>query len=574
VSTSNGTATAREYWLSTWPDHPVAVTRANGADAYPAPLTPLSQDLVLHYEDLAIRRLYVETLGVLKDADVRDPFFFAVWGLVYLNADNMAMLGKAMPGTTPQALFQQFFGLEPDPNFVPPARSLGERVGEAAAGIQVLPRILRLAKTLPGEIALQQRRVRGARPDGSLDSLEETQLLAWLRRLDALQVDAWHTLIWGATIGSAFYEVVRGLLTRWLGPDGGRLANSVHAGLGGNESAEAARAVRELAALARGRNLLPALEASDPVAAASTDPVFADALGAVIDRFGHRGRAELELANASWRADPRQLLDVVAVEAHREGEPPQDRATEMRVAAEAELEQLPMWRRKLLAPPLRRSQAVLAERENGKIPIVQLWDELRRLLTVGGPLLQKRGVLADAQHIFYLRHQELHEVLQGGTGPGPDEVGRRVEEHARCLRLDLPELIEIGPGGLRPLGDDYVRGLGLLPSAALTANATTLTGIAASAGVVTARARVLTDSYDDFEAGDILIAHTVDPGWAPILNCAGAVVLDVGGLMSHGAMVARELGIPCVVNVKHGTQLFRDGQTVTVDGAKGFVRLN
>jgi pyruvate,water dikinase len=91
---------------------------------------------------------------------------------------------------------------------------------------------------------------------------------------------------------------------------------------------------------------------------------------------------------------------------------------------------------------------------------------------------------------------------------------------------------------------------------------------------VTATARVLLDPTDDFEPGDILFAKTVDPGWAPVLSCAGAVVLDIGGLMSHGAVVARELGIPCVVNVKAGTAVVRTGAAVTVDGSTGEVLLS
>ncbi|HEY1967098.1 MAG TPA: PEP-utilizing enzyme, partial [Pseudonocardia sp.] len=100
-----------------------------------------------------------------------------------------------------------------------------------------------------------------------------------------------------------------------------------------------------------------------------------------------------------------------------------------------------------------------------------------------------------------------------------------------------------------------------------------LTGTAASSGRVTGTARVMDDPLDDFEPGDILIAKTVDPGWSAALSCAGAVVLDIGGGLSHGAVVARELGIPCVVNVKAGTTAIRDGSAVTVDGSTGEVFL-
>jgi phosphohistidine swiveling domain-containing protein len=176
--------------------------------------------------------------------------------------------------------------------------------------------------------------------------------------------------------------------------------------------------------------------------------------------------------------------------------------------------------------------------------------------------------------VFYLRHAELHEVLGGGGGPGTAEIERRSEAHGHCLALDLPELVEVGPGWIRPLDDGFIRERGLLPPEKVEVGSSRLSGIAAAPGSLTGTARVLADPYGEFDAGDILFARTVDPGWAPILACAGAVVLDIGGVLSHGAVVARELGIPCVVNVKVGTEMAVSGSTVTVDGSAGKVFLD
>ena len=82
-----------DYWLNQWPDHSIAVTRANAADGYPKPLTPLSQDLILTYEEAGVRRFYFEKLAVLSPADAPDPYMLACYGLVYLNSDQLAGLG-------------------------------------------------------------------------------------------------------------------------------------------------------------------------------------------------------------------------------------------------------------------------------------------------------------------------------------------------------------------------------------------------------------------------------------------------------------------------------------------------
>jgi phosphohistidine swiveling domain-containing protein len=360
----------------------------------------------------------------------------------------------------------------------------------------------------------------------------------------------------------------------WAGDTTGDLCNRLHVALGGNESAEAGRAVRRLAALVRGDGVASALEGDDPVGdLRRASPAAAAALDDLIARFGHRAQAELELANPSWRIDRRPVLDAVRLELARPTES-DEVAAAIRTKAESELSgRVSKIKLPIVRAALKKSQAQMAFRENGKIPAVLLWDELRRLLSAATPRLVERGVLPNPEAVHYLRHSELRAVLRGGAGPGVEEVERRREAHRRCLALELPELVEVGPGWIRPLDDAFIRARGMLPPEKLAADVTRLHGIAAAPGTVTGTARVLLDPFDEFEAGDVLFARTVDPGWAPVLACAGAVVLDIGGVLSHGAVVARELGVPCVVNVKVGTERAVSGSTVTVDGSAGEVIL-
>ena len=562
-----------EYWLNQWPDHPIAVTRANAADGYPRPLTPLSQDLILTYEEAGVRKFYFETLGVLTPADAPDPYMQAFYGLVYLNADQLAGLGEATPGSSRQAMYQQFFGLEPDPDYRPPKPTAKARLQEAVTGLKVAPRTLRLAASVPALVERQKQAIVAARPAGDLTGLSDADLAGWLDRLDDLQVECWVTLMIGAAFASGFFEAVRKMLAAWAGDTTGDLCNRLHVALGGNESAEVGRSVRRLADLVRREGAESALEGDDPVGdLRRTSSAAAAALDDLIARFGHRAPAELELANPSWRMDRRPVLDAVRLELHRTTSG--DDVPAIRARAEAELGgRVSKVKLPVVKAALKKSQAQMAFRENGKIPAVLLWDELRRLLAAAAPRLVERGVLPAADAIHYLRHQELRGALRGDAGPGLDEIERRREAHRRCLALDLPELVEVGPGWIRPLDDAFIRARGMLPPEKLAPDVTRLQGIAAAPGSVTGTARVLVDPFDEFEAGDVLFARTVDPGWAPVLSCAGAVVLDIGGLLSHGAVVARELGVPCVVNVKVGTERAVSGTTVTVDGSSGEVIL-
>lgn len=179
---------------------------------------------------------------------------------------------------------------------------------------------------------------------------------------------------------------------------------------------------------------------------------------------------------------------------------------------------------------LSSSRRQMALRENAKIPIVLIFDELRRVIEAAASLLIARGVVGNADDIVYLRYDELKDVLGGAAGPGPDEIRRRRREHKSCLQLEVPELVEPGPGFMRHVTEAHITERGLLPPTVITELTTVLTGVGASSGRVTAVARVMSDPFDDdFEPGDVLIAKTVDPGWAAALSCAGAVVHDIGG---------------------------------------------
>jgi len=140
-------------------------------------------------------------------------------------------------------------------------------------------------------------------------------------------------------------------------------------------------------------------------------------------------------------------------------------------------------------------------------------------------------------------------------------VRRRAEEE-RNKRVVLPETFKGRPKPLRP-------GQQRLPEGRV------LRGIAVSPGRVTGRARVIIDPRIDatIEPGEILVAPVTDAGWTPLFVAAAAIVVDVGGTLSHGSTVAREYGLPAVVNVKHGTRMIRTGQTITVDGTQGLVIL-
>jgi pyruvate,water dikinase len=175
--------------------------------------------------------------------------------------------------------------------------------------------------------------------------------------------------------------------------------------------------------------------------------------------------------------------------------------------------------------------------------------------------LVRARVLREPEDIFYLTFQELQEVVR--TNRADDAlIQRRKDEFRSYGSMTPPRVLtsdgEVVTGSYRR--DDA-------PSGALV-------GLPVSAGLVEGRARVIHDVEEaDLESGDILVTAYTDPSWSPLFIAVAGLVTEVGGLMTHGAVIAREYGLPAVVGVERATELIRDGQRIRVHGTEGYVEI-
>jgi pyruvate,water dikinase len=175
--------------------------------------------------------------------------------------------------------------------------------------------------------------------------------------------------------------------------------------------------------------------------------------------------------------------------------------------------------------------------------------------------LVQAGVLAEKEDIFYLRFEELHDVMR--TNQVNDLLIRQRKDAFHSYEALKPPRVLTSEG--EALSGAYRRVD--LPSGALV-------GLPVSAGTVEGRARVVLDlAQADFEAGDILITAYTDPSWTPLFVAISGLVTEVGGLMTHGAVIAREYGLPAVVGVENATRLIRDGQRIRLHGTEGYVEI-
>jgi pyruvate,water dikinase len=285
--------------------------------------------------------------------------------------------------------------------------------------------------------------------------------------------------------------------------------------------------------------------------------------------YGHRAIAEIDLGVPRWSDDPAPLLANLA-NYQRIEDGPQSPEAQFRAGAQqaertvAELTRRATTRGRARALAVRfllqRGRAMAGFREMPKFLVVLLLARVRALMLCVGHDLVAAGRLDAADDVFFLTFPEVRAAL-AGTAVRACVAQRQATYADELRRRHVPRLL-LSDGTEPTLDVEDTSG-------------DLLRGAAASAGRVTGRARVILEPAGaHLEPGDILVAPSTDPGWTPLFLSAAGLVMEMGGAMSHGAVVAREYGIPAVVGVPAASERIQDGQQITVDGSAGTVALS
>ena len=310
-------------------------------------------------------------------------------------------------------------------------------------------------------------------------------------------------------------------------------------------------------------------------------PVVAQAgLALFLRDYGHRAVAEIDLGMPRWSDDPTHIIGVL-VNYLRLDDPRLAPDVQFeRAAADAEEQLAVLVARARAKSPLHarivkmaldRTRMFAGLRELPKYHLVRGFAAVRARISDVGEALATTGVIDDAGDVFFLdfnaaRHglagKDLHELVAERRAAYELELKRRHVPRVLLSDGTEPEALPAGSAssgtGRPPSGSELPDGM--------------LRGTPASAGTVAAAARVIMDPVGaHLEPGEILVAPSTDPGWTPLFLTAGGLVMEMGGPNSHGAVVAREYGIPAVVGVPDATSRISTGQPITVDGARGTV---
>lgn len=309
----------------------------------------------------------------------------------------------------------------------------------------------------------------------------------------------------------------------------------------------------------------------DELAKVTGGPEARDAIEAYLDRYGMRCVGEIDITRPRWRERPTTLVPVILDNvrnfergaAGRRFEEGRQRAQKKEQEVLSRLRALPDGDRKAdeAKRMIDRVRTFIGYREYPKYGIVSRTFVYKQALLREAERLVEEGVLREKEDIFYLTFQELHDVVRSHR---LDErlIQRRKDAFRSYHALTPPRVLtsdgEALTGAYRR--DD-------VPAGALI-------GVPVSAGTIEGRARVILDmSEADLEAGDILVTAFTDPSWSPLFVGIAGLVTEVGGVMTHGAVIAREYGLPAVVGVEQATRLIRDGQWIRVHGTDGYIEI-
>ncbi|MDO9026509.1 MAG: PEP-utilizing enzyme, partial [bacterium] len=298
---------------------------------------------------------------------------------------------------------------------------------------------------------------------------------------------------------------------------------------------------------------------------------FLKKTAAFLEEYGHRGSKDLDAGHPSWKEDPTYIFAMLK---GYMGLGPADhnpleqfqRAVAGRLALEAEIRfRLSPIKRWVFDWALKMVHDFLPWRENEKFYGVKVFPGSRRIIAEIGRRYLQAGLIAEPEDIFFLTIPEIEQQQRGRALDAAQMSELIAGRKARWQKqTDSPGEFIIRSDGIRVFGLTTPAKEGKI-----------LKGVAASGGRVTGVARIIQDPSQAhrFQKGEILVAPFTEPGWAPLFLLSKALVMEVGGSICHGAIVAREYGIPAVVGVKGASVLIKDGDIITVDGDAGEVIL-
>jgi phosphoenolpyruvate synthase/pyruvate phosphate dikinase len=483
-------------------------------------------------------------------------------------AGLLEALGRSDPliGDALQTILERDGFIRPLPDEAPP----GPLFGGAPAPIETDPTIVtELIGRSEASIAASERNIRTKSGEALLDFI-----LADIQELKRILFDPQSHQVFMSAMEAAWW--LNDQLQAWLGEK--NAADTLTQSVPHNVTSEMGLALLDVADVIRPHPevvaFLQDVEGEgflDELAELSGGREARDAIETWLEKYGMRCVGEIDITRPRWSERPSALVPVILGNIKnfepgagaRRFEQGRQEAWAKELELLKRLRTLPDGERKAEEAKrmIDRVRTFIGYREYPKYGMVSRYFVYKQALLEEAERLVQAHVLHEKEDIFYLRLQELHDVVR--TNHVDDQLIRQRKDAFRSYQALTPPRVLTSDGEV--IAGAYRRDD--VPAGALV-------GLPVSAGIVEGRARVIHDMAEaDLEAGDILVTAYTDPSWSPLFVSITGLVTEVGGLMTHGAVIAREYGLPAVVGVEQATRLIRNGQRIRVHGTAGYVEI-
>jgi len=559
-------------------------TRANADEVGPDPFSPLGWTMAWEkgcmpgvaggYEEYGVFELH----EFLNDP----PEVFGNWGGYFYNGLSMTwVFGVRMPGATPEAISDAYFG---DRDGVPEYEEHPEDIKESAEAL-VAKSMEWVMSTdsypLMEERSQMARQAVKNRPNHSNSSNQE--LVNYARQMCGLLQEVWVPSCVAAlscSLGPGAVQMICDGIGR--SEDAVKLMSAV----GDVESAGASFRMWDLSRIIRNSEQLShifddgAKEALEKIRSLDSEEAqsFITSWQELIEECGHRGPNEWDMRAHSWATKfelPLSMLERLRLQ--DDDKSPHTASIEsakVREKLTAEILDLVKEDEEThgnLSAAIKSAGVFFGLREMGKNAAIRAIHEAKLAMMELGERMIANGVIDEIQQIFMVTDAEL-EIFLAEPMAMRDIILERDKSFSYLHQVEPPYIVD-REAGVPPISEWPKRGANKSEAAKV---GEVLKGAAGSPGKATGTARVIMDPSDasSLQPDDVMIAPTTDPSWTPLFMTASAVVVNVGAVASHAAIVSRELGIPCAVSVLDATDRIPDGSTVTVDGSTGTVTID
>ncbi len=558
---------------------------SNIVESYGGVTTPLTFSVARGAYEEAYRQ-FGRVLGVSEHAirnnrRTYEQMIGLIQGRVYYNLLNWYRLLMLTPGFRFNSGFmEQMMGVTEGlpQHIVPKAQEAGR-----LAALRAKAGLFRVANRLIVKLIAHNRRVRKFHRKMDhllvpveLDKMPLHELIDYYDALQANVIPAWDTPLINDLYCMIFHGALRKLCNSWLKEDLWDIHNDLIGGEAGIISLEPVKRMRELAAIAKNDRGLESALVNGSLAKINQhierNARFRREYHVYVERFGDRCLDELKLESQTLADDPMPMLRAVG-QLSRVDNSTSGGLEAMRVDAERSIDEAlgtNNLRRRVFDFTLKLARARIRDRENLRFERTRVYGRVRAVFVAIGARLRDLDVLEKADDIFYLDEQEISGLIRG-TGSCAEVkalISARRSEFKNYASASGPprRFVTCGPAQL----ESSIR---LIESNSVGEHENARKGQACSPGIVRGPVRVVTDPRTaTIECGDILVAERTDPGWVTIFPLVKGVIMERGSLLSHSAIVARELGLPAVVGVEDACRWLQDGDWVELNGATGQIR--